>query len=198
MQNMIDTERAIKLLGSGIGPQAVATTLGCDASYISQLLMQDEYRDRVLALRMEGLQKQTERDGRIDGLEDEILGKLENLIPYITNVRQALQAFQLLNAAKRRGAASGGEINLQTNIVSINLPPVAREHFFPKMNAQGEVVQVGDQVTVTASLQSLLQDRLKTRKLTASDAQVLSQEIKDENRSSSETGREAGREQATA
>lgn len=190
---MIDTERAIKLLGSGIGPVAVATTLGCDASYISQLLMQDEYRDRVLALRMEGLQKQTERDGRIDALEDEILSKLENLIPYVTNMKQALQAFQLLNSAKRRGAASGGEINLQTNIVSINLPPVAKQFFFPKMNAQGEVVQVGDQVTVTANLQTLMQNRLKLKKLTAEDAQ----EIKDENRSSNQAGAETGREQAT-
>ena len=192
---MIDTERAIKLLGSGIGPAAVATTLGCDASYISQLLMNDEYRDRVLALRMEGLQKQTARDQKIDSLEDAMLEKLENLVPYITNVKQALVAFQLLNAAKRRGAASGGEINLQTNIVSISLPAVAKQHFFPKMNAQGEVVQVGEQVTVTASLQTLMQNRLKLKKLTAEDAQEISHETRS---SRAETGPEAGREQANA
>ncbi len=190
---MIDIERAIKLLGSGIGPAAVATTLGCDASYISQLLMNDVHRDRVLALRMEGLQKQTARDGEIDDLEDQMLEKLRELLPYITNVRQALQAFQLLNAAKRRGAAASNDITIQTNIVSINLPPAAREHFFPKMNQQGEVVQVGDQVTVTASLQTLMQNRLKLKKLTATDAQ----EISNEDRTRTNTGENAGSEQAT-
>jgi hypothetical protein len=191
---MIDTERAIRLLGSGIGPVAVATTLGCDPSYISQLLMQDEYRDRVLALRMEGLQKQTVRDQKIDSLEDVMLQKLEDLIPYITNVRQALQAFQLLNAAKRRGATgTGGDINFNTQVVAISLPPAAKEYFFPKTNAQGEVVQVGDQVTVTANLQTLMQNRLKQRALSASDAQ----EIPNESRSQT-AGAKTGSEQASA
>jgi hypothetical protein len=198
---MVDTERAIKLLGSGIGPAAVATTLGCDPSYISQLLMQDEYRDRVLALRMESLHQQTARDKKIDALEDAVLEKLENLLPYITNVKQALTAFQLLNAAKRRGAAVSGDINLTQNVVQINLPPVAREFFFPKMNAQGEVVQVGEQITVTKSLQTLMQERmhakLQERKTSAHDVQ----EIKNEAQPASERSGERNsteREQAAA
>lgn len=170
---MVDEERAIQLLGNGIAPVAVAATIGCDPSYISQLLMKDAVRDRVLAMRMETLRAQTERDSRIDKLEDAIIQKLEDLLPYITNVKQALSAFHLLNAAKRRGAVSGGDVNLTQNIVSINLPPVAKEYFFPKTNAAGEVVQVGEQVTVTKSLQSLMQDRLKERKAAAQDVQEI-------------------------
>lgn len=168
---MIDKDRGLKLLGSGLGPTDVATALGCDPSFISQWLMDDAFRAQVLAMRMESLQQQTIRDRKIDSLEDELLEKLADNIKWFTKPRDMLTAFHIINAAKRRGAQTAGEISLTQNVVRISLPPVARDFYFPKMNASGEVVQVGDQVTTTATLQSLVSSRLKERKLAATDAQ---------------------------
>jgi hypothetical protein len=175
---MIDQNKAIALLGTGMGPTDVGTALGCDPSFISQMLMDEGTRSKVLALRAESLQAQTARDKKIDGIEDQLIEKLQDQVQYITKTRDLLSAFGVLNAAKRRGAQATSAINLTQNIVSINMPPAARDYFFPKTNAQGEVVQVGEQITTTKSLQELMADRtrakLEDRKSTATDAQEIS------------------------
>lgn len=179
-----------------MGPTDVATALGCDPSFVSQWLMDDSFRAQVLALRIESLQAQTQRDRKIDGVEDTLITKLEETIPYLTKPKDILMAFNILNNAKRRGAsAAGGQINLTQNVVTISMPPVARQHYFPKTNAQGEVVQVGDQVTVTKSLQQLMSERAaKQIKSTAQEAEVLSEQT---GRSSQE-GREGRSKEAAA
>ena len=58
---MIDKERAKKLLGSGVQAEIVAATLGCEPSYISQLLSDDHFREEVIALRMATLTHQISR-----------------------------------------------------------------------------------------------------------------------------------------
>lgn len=183
---MIDRNRALLLLGSGLGPTDVATTLGCDPSYISQMLMEDEFRQEVLAERIKSLTAQTQRDQKIDSIEDQLIGKLVDAIPTMFKTRDILAAFHILNSAKRRGASvAGGSLTINQNIVSINLPPAARQHFFPKMNAQGEVVQVGDQITQTKPLQQLMQERLQLqqKKLAAQTVEVLDESPRKESRS---------------
>lgn len=155
---MIDKSRALTLLGSGLGPSEVSTTLGCDPSYISQLLMDDDFRIKVLALRVENLQAATQRDRKIDSLEDEVIEKLEENLKYMTKTTDMLRAFAIINAAKRRGAQAAGDLTLNQTIVAIQLPPAARREFIT--NAQGEVVQVDNKPTLTMPLQNLLRSRL--------------------------------------
>lgn len=141
---MIDRNRALQLLGTGLGPTDVGLTLGCDPSYISQLLMEDQFRTDVLELRMKNLQAATERDGKIDSLEDTIINKLKESLPYATKLRDILGAFSVLNAAKRRGARTVGSMEGQQKIVALILPIVAKQVFIT--NGRGEVVQVGEQI----------------------------------------------------
>lgn len=169
---MIDKERGLQLLGSGLGPSDVSQALGCDPSLVSQWLMDEDFRQNVLALRIQSLTAHTARDKKIDAIEDALIEKLQENIQYMVKTRDILGAFAILNNAKRRGASTVGAINITQQVVSINMPPVAKEYFFPKTNSQGEVVQVGDRVTVTKSLQQLMQERI-TKKLTAQDAEVI-------------------------
>lgn len=194
---MIDKERGLQLLGSGLGPTDVATALGCDPSFVSQWLMDESFRAQVLALRIESLQSQTKRDSRINGIEDALIEKLQESVQWLTKPRDILMAFQILNNAKRRGAATSGQINLTQNVVTINLPPKAREFYFPKTNAQGEVVQVGDRVTVTKSLSALMQERMQKRIESAQDAEVINANPS-EGSSSAGTGNGNGEKQAAA
>lgn len=155
---MIDANRVKILLGDGLGPTAVAQTLGCDPSYISQFLMDDTFRQEVLALRIQNMQAATRRDREIDSIEDELIEKLKENIKYMTKTNDIIRAFQILNAAKRRGAVTSGDITQNNTVVAIVLPPAARQKF--TTNEQGEVVQVGEQVTTTMPLQNLLKQRL--------------------------------------
>jgi len=54
-----DKDRILKLLGSGLGGEVVSATVGCDPSYISQLMADEEFRSRVLAMRIESLTADT-------------------------------------------------------------------------------------------------------------------------------------------
>ena len=107
----------------------------------------------------------TSRDKNIDEIEDELIKKLKESVPFMLRPREILAAFHVINAAKRRGAhATGGDVTLTQNIVSINLPAAARERFITNYN--GEVVQVGNRTTVTMPLQTLLKERIGTAKRT--------------------------------
>lgn len=192
---MIDKERGLALLGSGLKPVDVATAIGCDPSLVSQWLMDDAFRQQVLALRLQNLQANTLRDKRIDQIEDDLIEKLQENIKYMTKPRDILMAFNIVNAAKRRGATAAGDISLTQNVVTINLPPAAKNFFFPKTNAQGEVIQVGEQVTVTKGLQQLMQERLlKNRKNSSEEANV----ITDESRKGADASQARNAEEAAA
>jgi hypothetical protein len=175
---MIDKAKGLQLLGAGLGPVDVGKALGCDPSFVSQWLMEEDFRQQVLVLRIQSLQASTERDKRIDAIEDTLIEKLKDAMPYMVKTREILQAFAVLNGAKRRGAQVTGDLNLTQNIVQITLPETARKTYFPTVNAQGEVVQVGDRVTVTKPLNALLEERLKKRIENAED--VSFQENKDD------------------
>lgn len=174
---MIDKDRGLKLLGSGLGPVDVATALGCDPSFISQWLMDDAFRANVLALRMESLHLQTKRDREIDSIEDELIEKLKENIKYMVKTNDIIRAFAILNNAKRRGAASGGDLHLHQNVLSITLPEAAREKLLPKTNAHGEVVQVGEQITTTANLTDLVRSRLALQKKSGEITDVLLEDL---------------------
>lgn len=177
---MVDKDRGIKLLGAGLGPVDVAKAIGCDPSLVSQWLAEDTVRAQVLALRMESLQLQTQRDKAIDSIEDTLIEKLKESVSFLVKPREILQAFAVLNNAKRRGASTAGDINLTQNIVSITLPPVARQVYLPKTNSQGEVVQVGEEITTTMPLQQLLASRVKKNLAEAIEVKV-TQETGDAN-----------------
>ena len=74
-------------------------------AYISQLMANDDFRAAVTELRVKNLTAATERDGKIDGLEDRALGKMEEMIDWITKPTDMARVFMTLNTAKRRGTA---------------------------------------------------------------------------------------------
>jgi hypothetical protein len=154
---MINKDRMLTLLGSGLGPQEVATTLGCDQSYVSQQLMDEDFKALVLARRVEHLQAATERDKKINSIEDDLIQKLQDSIPYMLKSDQILRAFHVVNRAARRGASQGAAINITQNVVQLNLPPAARKLF--TTSHTGEVVEVDSRSTSTKSLGELMRER---------------------------------------
>lgn len=144
--------RILNFLGNGFEPARVASAVGCEPSYISQLLSDQDFADQVQARRLDALQAATERDDRLNGLEDTLITRTEALIsqPFaFTKPMEAIRALHMVNGLKRRGAGAdqvGGNVTNNT-VVTLVLPEVTMGKFTVDINNQ--VVQAGNQTLVT-------------------------------------------------
>jgi len=147
-------ERALTLLGQGVPPSAVANALGVDPSRISQLLADDTFAAKVVEKKFESLSKNNERDGHIDNLEDKLLKKLQDVLPFMTRPMEILKAFTVINAAKRRGFSGNEELTQKQTIVQLNIPQLVINKFSTNINNQ--VIRVGEQTLVTIPSNQML------------------------------------------
>ncbi len=157
-KNLSSTEtRALELLGSGCAPETVASALGVTASRISQLLSDETFALAVADLRFKNLQRHSAIDSSYDSMEETLLEKLKDLLPLMMRPMEVLKALQVLNGAKRRGAASvpgTGNAFSGAQIVQINMPTVIHQQILSDVNNQ--VVQIGSQNLVTIQPNVLL------------------------------------------
>jgi hypothetical protein len=140
-------ERALSLLGKGVPPTAVANAIGVDISAISQLLSQEDFAQQVVEAKFEALSKHNERDTHIDNLEDKLLDKLRDCLPFMTRPMEILKAFQIINAAKRKGALTPDHITNKQTIIQLNIPKIVLDKF--TSNVHNQVIQVGAQTLLT-------------------------------------------------
>ena len=147
-------DRALQLLGSGVIPEQVAAALGVTVSRISQLLSDPEFTAQVAELRFDNLQEHNNRDSRYNKMEDSLLEKLEDLIPLMMRPMEVLKAIQVINAAKRRGAAAPDHITSQSTVVNLNMPIQIIQKF--STNIHNQVVTTGGQDLLTMQSSTLL------------------------------------------
>lgn len=147
-------DRALQLLGAGVPPESVANALGVSPSRISQLLSDETFKEQVILLRYENLQKHNARDNAYDGLEDELLIKLRRSLPMIIRPAEILKALQVINAAKRRGQSAPESTVNQATIVNITLPAQVVTKFVTNVNNQ--VIKAGEQELITIQSGQLL------------------------------------------
>jgi len=149
--------RALELLGSGAGPEQVASAVGVTTGAISQLLANENFAAAVADLRFQSLSSYNTRDEKINSLEDQLLEKLENLLPMMFRPMEVVRAYATINAAKRRGAAAPTTVNSTQNIVSITLPQIIVDRFTAvTTNINNQVIKVGDQDLITMQSGTLL------------------------------------------
>lgn len=158
---LISEDRARALLGSGLSNAEVASAVGCEPSYISQLMANDDFRAAVTELRVKNLTAATERDGKIDGLEDRALGKMEEMIDWITKPTDMARVFMTLNTAKRRGTAPKDNLIINNQIVNLTLPALALQKL--TMNNQGEVIGIEDRPMITMQPERLLRTLIEQK-----------------------------------
>lgn len=154
-----NTEQKIKeLLGSGLSNEVVASSLGVSASYISQLMSKENFYNDVVELRTKSLAAHTVRDRNIDGIEDLLLDKLHEVINngMVYKPNDLLRCFQVINAAKRRGAPAQESAVINNTVVSLRLPEATTLAF--KTNRENEVIEVEGKTLVTMPSSALLND----------------------------------------
>lgn len=144
--------RICKLLGQGIEGHRVASALGVDPSYVSQLLADDAFKERVQELRLANLTEATTRDKRYDGIEDKLLGHIEHDIdknPFaFKTTGDKVRALSIVNNLKRRGANADSNIaTINQTVVQLVLPTQLMQRYVKDVNNQ--IVQAGDKNLLT-------------------------------------------------
>jgi predicted transcriptional regulator len=150
-------ERALVLLGKGVTPAQTAAALGITESAISQLLSKDEFADAVAELRYKNLLSHSERDEKADSLEDRLLKKLADCIPYLMRPMEIARIYQIINGAKRRGQSAPESITASQEVVPLIMPTIITNKF--TVNVNNQVIQAGQQPLITVqsgSMQALL------------------------------------------
>lgn len=156
-------DRALTLLGQGLGPEIVASAVGVSTSRISQLLSDSEFAAKVAELRFTNLAKHNTRDNKYDTLEDKLLEKMENLLEYMHKPFEVLKAISVINAAKRRGSSAPEQLVGQRTVVQLVMPTQIINQFSSpdqtiQLNINNQVTRAGGQDLVT--VQSSQMDRL--------------------------------------
>jgi hypothetical protein len=151
--------RALKLLGDGINPSMVASAVGLSDSRISQLLSDEQFAARVTELRYESLVAHNQRDLSYDEIEDQLIAKLRDILPFMMKPMEILKSIQVINAAKRRGASAPDSLTQKQEVVQLVMPIQVITQF--ALNSNGQVVKAGQQDLVTVQ-SSKLTDLVKT------------------------------------
>jgi hypothetical protein len=150
---MSSKPQILEMLCQGLSPVQVSTTLGVSESYISQLLDDEDFKVELEEKKVAAAQEDIEYDNQIDRVEGTFLDRIESKAP-LANLQQSLQAFSVLNKAKRRkdsaiirsAPQAGTIVNLQLNI---NLIPQYLT------NGKNEIVEVEGKSMISASPRKL-------------------------------------------
>lgn len=153
-------ERVIRLLAAGLPAIRVAESLGIEASKISQMMSEEQFKARLAEEKFTLLNRHNEADKKLDELEDVVRDQLAMTVPMIFDPMKLARVFQVVNAAKRRGAQLTSDIPAGATVVNLNMPQRIVNNFV--VNSHNQVIQAGgeDLVTIQPSrMQEMLQER---------------------------------------
>jgi len=149
-------KRALELLGTGMAVGIVASAVGVDHSYISQLLANEEFAKEVAELRFKNLQSHTLRDERYNQLEDYFVERIDEIKECITRPADIFRAAMLLNKAQRRGQVDPSLGQEFKAVVKLSIPQVIQAQF--QVDASGIIISVGTQEMLTMPSNVLLKE----------------------------------------
>lgn len=159
-------ERIIEMLGKGIPAVQVASAVGCDDSYISQLLSDEAVATRVQELKAANFSAYIEQDQKVDDAEAAALQKVSDLLPYITRPAEAVRVFAVLNAAKRRTQETANQAQAVAQTVQLDLPEAVRVRLTVTHDKQVIEIEGRSMTTMPAkSLAARLEQRNAARLL---------------------------------
>lgn len=162
----VSKEKVKELLGTGLSNETVASAVGCDPAYISQLMSDADFAEQVIALRTASLMDASKQDKDIASIESKLTKRLHDIVDngQLYKPQDVLRAFVAVNNAKRRGVQITDTPNQRAAVVPLQLPAAVVQQF--TINIHGEVVETAGQTLVTMSSTQLLKD-LSAKELNA-------------------------------
>lgn len=149
---MTPKEHAILLLSQGISTAQVAAACGVSEAYISQLRADPEVREQIQEKRAADTLEDIKFDSSLEAAENMALEKIQRGLPF-ANMGQAIAAFRILNAAKKRtGVAEQTETHVGVT-VNLTLPVAATTKYV--VNNKNEIVEVEGKTMISATAKTL-------------------------------------------
>jgi len=148
-QTSTTRSQALQLLAQNVAPSQVASALGVTESAISQLLAQEDFSAELEQVRVAATAEDLKYDERLDAAESDALANIEGKLRF-ANMQQSLQAFKILNTARRRKESrvasqqTGGGV-----VVNITLPTAIVPQYVT--NPKNEIIEVEGKTMVSAS-----------------------------------------------
>lgn len=153
-------QNALQLLGQGVAPSQAAAALGVSESQISQYLSDEDFAAELAAQRASATAEDLAYDEKLDRVEEEFLGRIEQKAAF-ANLQQSLQAFKILNTAKRRkDSRIAPQSTGSGTVVNITIPIAVIPQYVT--NSKNEIVEVEGKTMVSANpkrLEEMLRQR---------------------------------------
>lgn len=146
-------ERILELLGYGIPAVQVAAAVGCDDSYVSQLMADDNFRSQVEVKRAEKFGEAVALDRMLDSAEQTALERMTALIPFMTRPGEAARVYSILNAAKRRTGAHAATQAAPAAVVQLVLPEAKSISF--TLSHEKQVIEIEGRSMATMPARSV-------------------------------------------
>ena len=149
-----------KLLAAGFPVPQVAEMLRLKEPFINALLKDNRFAAEVDAAITKRAMSTVDRDDKLDGLHDTVIGMLEDNLEYMTKPAQLLRAFSVINGAKKerdmQALKNGNGLGNGARVVNIILPSHLMVHaVHHEVNANNEVVIVEDKPMITMDSKSV-------------------------------------------
>ena len=146
---MAAKDSVLAMLAQNIPASQVANTLGVTEGYVSQLLANEDFTAELETLKNNVTVKDLEYDEKLDRTEEAFLDRIEEKSRF-ANLQQSMQAFRVLNGAKRRkdsrGHSPSGQI---AEVINIVVPICVIPDY--KVNRQNEIIEVEGKTMVSAT-----------------------------------------------
>lgn len=140
--------RALEMLAGGIPQSAVANRLGVTESAISQMMEDPGFQQALEGKRLAISEKDASFDELLEETETTALERIAERIKF-GNLQQSLQAFKVLNSARKRKDSAQPQAGQQGTSVYINMPTILVPQFV--MNQKSEIVEVDGKTMISAS-----------------------------------------------
>ena len=151
---MAAREQIIGMLVEGVPGRAIASALGVSEPYVSPVAAEEDVQQLVHSKHLEVQAADQAYDSKLERIEDGFLDRIEDKAKF-ANLQQSLQAFRVLNGARRRKETRNGGVaqaGLGT-VVNITLPISVVPHFI--MNSASEIVEVQGKTMIAATVREI-------------------------------------------
>lgn len=152
-------DQVIKLLKAGCRPTDVAAAVGCDISYVSQILDPQTPEGVAIALhRIQALAENADIDAKYDSIEKRLLDGLDLKLDqgvHFLKVETILRAIQTVNSAKRKNTVQEHAGMVINNVINLTVPQAFVKNY--QVSPTNEVVAVGRQELISMPAAKILE-----------------------------------------
>lgn len=135
--------KLLSFLAAGVAPSIAASATGCDPSYVSQLLENEQFKEELYKLSAKELEADLAHDSTIESVEAKALKAIEDKLPFVRSAAEAAKIFSILNNAKKRATVPANPMDAGgLSTVTFTLPRAALRSIELKMNPQQQVIEV--------------------------------------------------------